>query len=219
MFKKYGASLFRNGPRFSKSTVVEDDAAAEPRFCVEGLTMARWKPQANLPIGLKEPVGRRLFDEPMLLGAANQPHYGGLDLRNFQETRDNEYSLDRLGKTGIDGAVIRYLKPRAIAGGKSFRKPKKFNGWIAVKSETLTSPPPTGKPIVLMASPVSGEDLDENAFHAHAIRPEDQTDLIFALYLRHLFSSGTIERNDEERLERSPSVLRRWIAGLLSFLR
>jgi HK97 family phage prohead protease len=37
MLKKYGASLFRNGPRFAKSTAVKDDSDAEPRFCVEGL--------------------------------------------------------------------------------------------------------------------------------------------------------------------------------------
>jgi HK97 family phage prohead protease len=37
MFKKYGASLFRNGPRFSKSTVVKDDADAEPLICLEGI--------------------------------------------------------------------------------------------------------------------------------------------------------------------------------------
>ena len=37
MFRKYGASLFRNGPRFAKSTAVKDDADDEPRFCIEGL--------------------------------------------------------------------------------------------------------------------------------------------------------------------------------------
>jgi HK97 family phage prohead protease len=37
MWKKYGASLFRNGPLFSKSTEVNDDADAEPLFCIEGL--------------------------------------------------------------------------------------------------------------------------------------------------------------------------------------
>jgi HK97 family phage prohead protease len=37
MYAKYGASLFRKGPRFAKLTTVKDDANAEPRFCVEGL--------------------------------------------------------------------------------------------------------------------------------------------------------------------------------------
>jgi HK97 family phage prohead protease len=37
MLKKYGASLFRSGPRFAKLTSVKDDADAEPRFCIEGL--------------------------------------------------------------------------------------------------------------------------------------------------------------------------------------
>lgn len=157
--------------------------------------MARWKPQADVPIGAKEQVGRRLFDEPMLIGATDQPQYDGLDLRNFQETRDNEYSLDRLGRTGIDAAVVRYLTPRAVEGGRSFHKPKQFNGWIAVKAEALTKPP-NGRPIELVPSPVTGSGLQENDFHAHAVRPHDQEDLIFALYFRHRFSSGKIEKSE-----------------------
>jgi hypothetical protein len=125
----------------------------------------------------------------MLIGATGQPRYDGLDLRNFQETRDNEYSLDRLGRTGIDGAVVRYLTPRAIEGGKSFQKPKQFNGWIAVKAEVLTNPP-NGTPIRLVASPVVGSGLQENDFHAHAVRPADKDDLIFALYLSVSFFRG-----------------------------
>lgn len=37
MFRKFGKQLFRDGPRFAKSTAVRDDADNEPRFCVEGL--------------------------------------------------------------------------------------------------------------------------------------------------------------------------------------
>jgi HK97 family phage prohead protease len=37
MLKNYGASLFRKGPRFAKSTAVKDDADAEPRLCIEGI--------------------------------------------------------------------------------------------------------------------------------------------------------------------------------------
>lgn len=180
--------------------------------------MARWKPQADVPIGAKEQVGRRLFDEPMLIGAADQPRYDGLDLRNFQETRDNEYSLDRLGKTGLDGAVVRYLKPRAIENGKSFQKPKGFNGWITVKAEALTTPP-SGKSIQLVASPVMASGLQENDFHAHAIRPADQEDLMFALYLRHRFSGGKIEKIEAAASAVPTSLFRGWVAKLISFLR
>jgi hypothetical protein len=180
--------------------------------------MARWKPQADVPIGAKEQVGRRLFDEPMLIGAADQPRYDGLDLRNFQETRDNEYSLDRLGKTGIDGAVVRYLKLRAIESGKSFQKPKRFNGWITVKAEALTTPP-NGRPIQLVASPVIGSGLQENDFHAHAIRPADQEDLMFALYLRHRFSGGKIEKSDAAARDAPTPLLKDWVIKIVSLLK
>jgi hypothetical protein len=181
--------------------------------------MARWKPQANVPIGAKEQVGRRLFDEPMLIGAADQPRYDGLDLRNFQETRDDEYSLDRLGRTGIEGAVVRYLEPRAVESGKSFQKPKQFNGWIAVKAEALMAPP-KGPTIQLVASPVSGSRLQENDFHAHAVRPAGQEDLIFALYLRYRFSGGKIEKSTTSASPVSREALPSdWIAKLTSLLK
>jgi HK97 family phage prohead protease len=37
MFAKYGASLFRKGPRFAKSIAIKDDADAEPLICLEGI--------------------------------------------------------------------------------------------------------------------------------------------------------------------------------------
>ena len=76
--------------------------------------MARWNP-ADKPVGANEPIGRRLFDEPLLAGADDQRKFAGLDLRNFEEKRDREFSVDRLGRTGKERAVIKYLNPRANA--------------------------------------------------------------------------------------------------------
>ena len=65
--------------------------------------MARkWNPRTD-PVGRNEPIGRRLFDEPMLMGAQDQPSFKGLDYRHFEVTpNDRELSLDRLGCTGIE---------------------------------------------------------------------------------------------------------------------
>ena len=37
MFRRYGASIFRDGRRFAKSDVAETEIDDEPRFCAEGL--------------------------------------------------------------------------------------------------------------------------------------------------------------------------------------
>jgi hypothetical protein len=62
----------------------------------------KWDPKTD-PVGKNERIGRRLYDEPMLMGAHDQPSFKGLDYRHFEETReDKELSLDRLGCTGIE---------------------------------------------------------------------------------------------------------------------
>ena len=47
MFRKYPGRLFRDGPRFAKSTVVEADTDNEPRLCIEGFGLAFDTPIAN----------------------------------------------------------------------------------------------------------------------------------------------------------------------------
>jgi hypothetical protein len=84
--------------------------------------MARWDPPAN--VGDNEHVGRRLFDEPLLVGARDQPSFSGLLLSHF-ETRGDEYLLDRLGKSSVDRRVGAYLMPKAEAAGHTFRNPKR----------------------------------------------------------------------------------------------
>lgn len=60
-----------------------------------------------------------MFDEPMLAGSAGQPSYTGLLLTHFEETRGDDYSIDRLGRSSIDKRVVNYVKPRAEAAGRS----------------------------------------------------------------------------------------------------
>lgn len=154
--------------------------------------MARWKPRGDEPVGGNEHIGRRLFDEPMLVGALNQRPFAGLDLRHFQETRDLEFSVDRLGRSGIEKPK-NYLRPRAEAAGQKFARPKAFNGWAVLRARQLECPP-VGAALPVIASPVTGGGLDdENPYHAHLLLPA-VGDYHTALHLRNLFGTyGNVE--------------------------
>jgi hypothetical protein len=157
--------------------------------------MATWKPRSDEPVGSNEHVGRRMFDEPMLAGAQDQPAFQGLLLRHFEERRDREFSLDRLGRTGIDKGVVRYLRPRADADGQNRTPLRAFNGWAVLRAKVLADPPLGNHQMLVIASPITGDDLAENVYHAHVLLPDAETWYQNALHLRHLFTSqGTVER-------------------------
>ena len=163
--------------------------------------MAKWTPPPV--VGNNEHVGRRLFDEPMLAGAKEQPSFQGLLLSHFEETRGDEYSLDRLGNSGIDRRVVGYLRPRADAAGKTSRKPKRFDGWAALRAQELVQArkPPT---LSVISSPVVAPDPNDNIYHAHVCRPAATTPHLMALHLRHLFSAyGNVERIRRRQLPQS----------------
>jgi hypothetical protein len=152
----------------------------------------KWNPKTD-PVGKHEPVGRRLYDEPMLMGAQDQPSFTGLDYRHFEETRsDKQLSLDRLGCTGIEKKAKNYLKPRAEAEGAKRVPPKQFNGWAHLQASVLEKGW-KGRCFPVRASPVEGEGLEENTHHAHVNIEDDAT--FAALYLRELFTRrGAVER-------------------------
>jgi len=148
--------------------------------------MARWKPDKK--IGKHELIGRRLFDEPMLIGYSEEQSFEGLDLRNFEEKRDDETSLDRLGRTGVEKGVKNYLLRRAIAASENFKPKRTFNGWFTVAAHFIEGEQINGKAISLIASPIIDEDLKENIYHAHVVKPDETDSIVMALYLRHLFT-------------------------------
>ena len=158
--------------------------------------MALWKPPSNPPIGPNEHLGRRLFEEPLLAGAQNQKRITRLDLRHFEEKRDGQVSLDRLGRTSVDKAVVRYLRPRADRAGTRVHPPKAFNGWAVLTARKFGSPPaPPRYALAVIPSPESGADLEENIYHAHISMPAHMDYYSMALHLRELFDAhGTLER-------------------------
>jgi hypothetical protein len=181
--------------------------------------MALWKPPGD-QVGDNEHVGRRLFDEPMLIGAKNQKPYSGLDIRHFEETRDDEqFSLDRLGRSSIEPAVVRYLRPRAEMAGGGFKPAKAFNGWAVLRAHQLANPP-VGRTkhgtFPVFASPDNGDGLLQNSYHAHIIISGFDHYSI-ALHLRHLFLSyGTIYpmppvKRIRKLLRYLPANVREWL--------
>jgi len=155
--------------------------------------MARWEPDPREALGRAEHVGRRIFDEPQLVGAIDQKPFAGLlDLRNFEETRGDEFSIDRLGMSSVDKRVKGFLKPLAEAAGQKFQRPKRFDGWATAPSKRVISPA-RGAPIPVVASPENG-----NPYHAHLVTSDVLSEAVsfrhyhMALFMRELFSgTGT----------------------------
>ena len=169
--------------------------------------MAKW-PQAD-KIGNGERVGRRLFDEPMLSGAAGQKSFGGIKLYHFEQNAP-EISLDRLGPSNDTQLAAReYLLPRAHADAKKFHKQKRFDGWAYVCVKELTTARNQEPSLSVVPSPLEGESPEDNKYHAHLLRPDTKTNYQMALHLRNLFvTHGGIEpsTNAQQQLEASAAA-------------
>jgi hypothetical protein len=165
--------------------------------------MGRWTPKDNQPVGPNEHIGRRLYDEPRLFGAADQDPFAGLDLRNFEATSDRQFSVDRVGESSCNNKILKYLTPRANAAGQKFHEPKTFHGWLVVTARKLTEPQ-AGTRWSLAPSPDSGpiaegeevawsdDNLVQNRYHAHIEIPPEIETLFFAFLAREIFRKGTV---------------------------
>ena len=166
--------------------------------------MARWQPHADTSVAPSEHIGRRLFDEPKLFGASDQKPFLGLALANFEETRDRQFSVDRMGKTCVDKRVVRYLVDRASIAATTFQQPKTFHGWIVLSAKALSVglrgiplvPVPSPDPGALVGGepkPWSDKHLDQNMYHAHIEIPVDEKGWAFAMLAREVFAKGAAE--------------------------
>jgi hypothetical protein len=188
--------------------------------------MAQWKPGPDDPVGQNEYIGRRLFDEPLLAGSQSPTQFAGLQLRHFEEKRGREFSLDRLGRGAINKGVQGYLLPRARAAGAKFNPTKQFDGWVTLRVGALLNPPGSPnlrRPESVVASPETGEGLEENVYHAHALMPEGLDYYSMALHMRELFTThGKVHRAhspDSPAVQRTPLKSRlamawKWLIGL-----
>lgn len=175
--------------------------------------MALWKPNPEDPVKRSEHVGRRLFEEPTLTGAQDQKPLGRLDFRHFEEKRDAQISVDRLGQTSVDKSVVRYLRPRAAVASGRFRPPRAFTGWAVITAGKLEKPPAPHRSHAVIPSPEVGDELNENVYHAHITTPPDLDAYSMALHLRELFVAyGSITRIEPEKAkgEALKMNLRQW---------
>ena len=186
--------------------------------------MATWIPPSDRVDG-NEHLGRRLFDEPMLVGARDQKSFSGLDVRHFEETRGDEVSLDRLGRSSVDRSVARYLQPLAEAAGAAFHSPRDFDGWAVLPAQKLQKPTRAGS-LTVAPSPEP-----ENPYHAHvdtrALLPNEPPSLrhyLIALHLRHLFvGPGSKMHLTQPARQRRPGSFfgrtREWISRIWHHIR
>jgi hypothetical protein len=188
--------------------------------------MARWIPPSDR-VDRNEHIGRRLFDEPMLVGAQDQKSFRGLLLRHFEERRDDRFSVDRLGRSGVDGAVVKYLQPLAEASGNTFHTPKRFDGWAVLRAHQLGNST-RGTPLSVVAFPEN-----DNPYHAHIethqlleSEPEPLRHYHIALHLKELFSAkGSLHSvADHQVTSRGlmrlvPSKLKKWLSSLFNVRR
>src|SRR5450759_1658074 len=117
--------------------------------------MALWKP--NETVGKNESIGRRLFQRQGLKGAKDQKRPDRtFELYHFEENRDREVSIDRLGATSIDRKVKVYLNPRGHHAAARLHK-SDFQGWAATKAKELQSPA-QGSPLEILSLPIAEQD-------------------------------------------------------------
>jgi hypothetical protein len=156
----------------------------------------RWEPERDRQVGPKECIGRRLFEEPTLVGAKDQKPKVLLDFRLFEERRPPfEVSLDRLGQRGLDDKVVSFLAEKAMKQGNSRRPAKTFFGWQHIAADLLANPKTGPFKFPVNPSPIKPdepEDPEHNPYHAHVVPPIGSNGpcepMTVALYLQVLFS-------------------------------
>jgi hypothetical protein len=169
--------------------------------------MGRWTPKDNRPVGQNEHIGRHLFDEPKLFGASDQNPLEGLQLRNFEPTSDNEFSVDRVGEGCFNPKVMAYLVPRAEAAAGRGHQKRTFHGWLTLPARKLNTPT-LGVQWNLVPSPDQGQEIDgnkqpwtdsnvlQNLYHAHISVPSADSEptkserMFFAFLAREAFIKG-----------------------------
>ena len=182
--------------------------------------MALWKP--NETVGKNESIGRRLFHREGLRGAKDQTlPANGFPLYHFEDTRDGEISLDRLGATSVDRKVKWYLTPRCHHVATSMAGKPKFQGWAVAKARAFQTPA-KGRPLPILPSPIAeeaGKEFSENIFHAHVERPASHDALEMALRLQYIFERDyNLEPSVPLAPDEKPTGLRqrfvRWVRSL-----
>lgn len=139
-------------------------------------------------VGSGERVGRRIFND-RLRGSEGQPEPPSGNLDWFIDTKSDGLSVDRTGQGVFKAAHRSYLKVRAEAHSAKMHGSPLFTGW-ACFDVSLLRKSWNGRVSDIKASPLVGDGLEENLFHADIYMPTSLTGtpkelaLYKALYLR-----------------------------------
>lgn len=153
----------------------------------------------------------------MLVGAKDQKPFGGLLLRNFEETRNEEFSVDRLGRSNVEKSVVNYLRPLADAAGRAFHSRRRFDAWAVLPAHRLGNPT-RGVPLPVIASPEENNPYHAHLFTQDLLASERDRHYHIALHLRALFTgSGSSVHTASVQtqlglLRFAPSWLRQWLS-------
>jgi hypothetical protein len=145
-----------------------------------------------------------LFNEPLLSTKGQRP-FVGLQVSHFEEKRDAQVSVDRMGRSSVETSVLKYLAPRVVASGDRRTPRRSFDGWAVIKVKDLTAEY-KGHRLSIVSAPIAGESPEENPYHAHILLQPGSTaagdPYFLALHLRNLFEKygEVIKPNGEEAL-------------------
>lgn len=158
--------------------------------------MATWQPDPADPIGDNEPLGRRIFDDPVWRDDLAQGMGPIFRPDHFDDNRlEEDLSFDRLGMQGNPHPkVLRLLI--ALAQSEAENQNKDHAGWGWVLRKNLRDSDRTV--LEVRPSPIINDpDSPDNPYHADLSRENHRTEQqakYLALHLAHLFNkNGKLE--------------------------
>ena len=124
-----------------------------------------WTPDPD-EVKPSESIGRRVFGKGWLAGPDAKGPQGYFKITIFMDSRlDQDLSFDRLGETGVDKRVTRFLTPLGVDQGQTLTPPKEFSGWAAISMARLdfatVRPTPTDEPCNPFHADLSREGFRE----------------------------------------------------------
>jgi hypothetical protein len=158
--------------------------------------MPVWEPKADQPVGAKEMLGRRIFSDKIWDGAfGNGRKLFRVD-HFLDMNREADLSLDRLGRSSEEGAVVRRVGHHAHTEGDQHNPPRPFTGWAACGRNHFA----TAKCNV----PVEPRPLEDgtNPYHAEIVRDDYRGrsgPYAFATMIRDVVSQQGHFRNSPPR--------------------
>ncbi len=152
-----------------------------------------WVPDSDARVGNGEPIGRRIFDDPLWRDDLGQGAKHILRQDHFYDNRIEEgLSFDRLGRNAPpEKRVLAFLN--SLASREAEKYEKVFECWAYLKRSQILKA--DKKPYEIIADPAvdNPDGLADNPYHALLLRNEyDTAELakLIALQLSVIFQNN-----------------------------